>query len=68
MVIRLLVAMSGRDQAWTTGDLYECDDAAAARMVAAGLAEYLAPPRAPETAMASGAVERAVKPRGRARG
>ena len=55
----------------TTGDVYECDDATAQRLIAAGYAVALPTDShagAPETAMASPAVERAVRPRGRARG
>ena len=70
--LRLLVAMSGCAQAWATGDLYECDEVAAARLVAAGYGVRVDPPLAPaasavETAMAAGAPERAVRPRGKAR-
>lgn len=68
-VVRILVPMAGV-QSWATGDLYECDEASAARLVAAGRAEWLAPEPSSvgETAMRGGAPERAVKPRGRARG
>lgn len=68
--VRLLVAMAGPDHAWSVGDLYECDDATAARFVAAGRGEMLRPaaPAPVETAMRDGAPERAVKPRGKARG
>lgn len=59
--------MSGRDQAWSVGDRYECDEAAAQRLVAAGMAEYLDVPAEIETAMAAGAPERAMRPRGKAR-
>lgn len=69
--LRVLVAMAGPTQAWSVGDVYECDAVAAARLVAAGRAEYLdppAPPSAPEAAMAVPAPERAVRPRARGRG
>lgn len=68
--LRVLVAMSGRDRAWSVGDRYECDETAAQRLVAAGMAEYVDVPAAPdvvETAMAAGAPERAMRPRGKAR-
>lgn len=71
--VRVLVAMAGSDHSWSVGDLYECDDVSAARLVAAGRVEYLdAQPAAPvapvETAMRSGAPDRAMRPRGRGRG
>lgn len=68
--LRLLVAMAGPDQAWSVGDLYTCDDEHAAHLVAVGRAEYCDPPApaTPENAMRAGAKERAVRPRGKARG
>ncbi len=68
--LRVLVAMAGPDQGWSVGDVYECDAVAAARLVAAGRAEYLDPPAvpsAPEAAMAA-APERAMRPRAKGRG
>lgn len=69
-VVRVLEAMSGT-QSWATGDLYECDDASAARLVALGRAEWLAPVAEAvpviETAMREVSPERAVKPRGKGR-
>lgn len=73
MVVRVIVPMSGPSRAWAAGDLYECDDAAAARLVAAGIAVPVAPagidpvPVAPEAAVAE-PPERAVRPRARGRG
>lgn len=68
--LRVLVAMAGPHQAWSVGDLYTCDDEHAAHLVAVGRAEYCDPPAppAPENAMRAGAKERAVRPRGKARG
>lgn len=69
VTVRLLMAQSGRDQSWSAGDCYECDATVAARLIAEGRAEPLGPP-APgaETTMQAGAPERAVRPRGKARG
>jgi hypothetical protein len=68
-IVRVLVPMSGAQQSWATGSLYECDDASAARLVAAGRAEWIDPPAVPviETAMQDGGPERAVRPRGKGR-
>lgn len=66
MTIRLLTSLAGPRGAWTTGDVYECDEAEAGRLIAAGFAEPIAP--AYETAVAAPPPERAVKPRGKARG
>jgi hypothetical protein len=69
VVVRVLEAMSGAQQFWAVGDLYECDPVSAARLVAAGRAEYIrAPEAAPESAMRSGASERAIRPRPRTKG
>lgn len=64
--VRLLVAMAGPDQAWSVGDWYHCDEAAAARMVAAGRAAYADPPVV--AAVHGGGSERAMKPRPKGRG
>lgn len=63
MVIRLLVAIAGRDFSYAAGDLYDCDAAAAARMIASGAAEPVARAAVVETATVS-APEQAVS-RGR---
>lgn len=74
--VRMRVGLAGLGFSHAAGELYECDDAAAARLVAAGAAEW---PEAPaaldtttapvvETAMKTGGPERMVKPRGKARG
>jgi hypothetical protein len=68
MFVRLLTSMAGPSGAWTVGDLYECDEPTARRLVAAG---YAVPtdvgpvPVVVETAMAEGGPEQAVRPRGR---
>lgn len=41
MFVRCLVALAGRDFSHAPGDLYECDDASAARLVANGIAEHV---------------------------
>lgn len=43
MFVRCLVALAGRDFSHAPGDLYECDDASAVRLVANGIAEYVSP-------------------------
>lgn len=69
MVVRLLVPIAGVGFSLGPGDPYECDDASAARLVAAGIAAPVDPPPADvETAMAPGARERAMRSRGKARG
>lgn len=68
MVVRLLTSMAGPAGAWATGDLYECDEATARRMVEAGYAVPASLGGTPvivETAQASGGPERAVSARGR---
>jgi hypothetical protein len=65
-ILRVLVPMGGATM-WHVGDLYECDEASAERLVNAGRAEYLPAPSDHETAMVDGAPERAVRPRGRPR-
>lgn len=70
MQIRLLTSIAGPAQAWAAGDLYECDEATARRMFAAGYAVPLdAGPAAivVESATQGGGVERAIKPRARRR-
>lgn len=69
MVVRLLVPIAGLGFSLGPGDPYECDDASAARLVAAGMAVPVEPPAAEgEVAMAPGARERAMRARGKARG
>lgn len=68
--VRLLVAMSGRDKSWSVGDLYECDEVAAARLVSVGRAARVEPPVSPPVVIETMMVEppeRAVRPRGRPR-
>lgn len=68
MQIRLLTSFAGPDQAWAAGELFECDEATAARMFAAGFAVPVSAGPAPvvvETEMAGIGPEQAVKPRGR---
>lgn len=70
MVIRLLTSLAGPDVARAAGDLFECDEATARRMFAAGYAVPVEAGPAPvivDTAERIGGVERAVKPRGRKR-
>jgi len=38
MILKILVPMGGPTGNWTTGDRYECDDATAQRLIAAGRA------------------------------
>jgi hypothetical protein len=64
MVVRMLVQLVGRDLNVLEGELYHCDEATGARMLAAGLA---VPVSAPESAMAAVPVERAIKRRVRGR-
>lgn len=64
MKVRLLVSIAGVDFAKTTGELYECDPAAAARLIAAGYAEAIT---VPEAAMQVPAAETAMRPHARGR-
>lgn len=41
MVVRLKVALAGKDFSCAPGDLYPCDDASAARLIAADYAEAI---------------------------
>lgn len=69
MVIRLLTSLSGPAGSWAAGELYPCDDATAARMIAAGYgvpAEVAGLPLVVESAEAVPAPERAIR-RGRRR-
>lgn len=63
VTVRLLRSMAGPAGAWTAGDLYTCDPALAARLVAVGTAEALEAPAATtgelETATATPKAERA---------
>ena len=75
MEVRLrqcLVAVNGTGSVSRPGSLWECDAAEAARLVAAGFAEYIENPAPPvddiEQATMPAAAERATKPRGRPRG
>lgn len=68
--VRMLVALVGPTLALKGGDIYACDDGTAARLVAAGAAEWADPvpePCAGPSAMVTGPAERAVKPRARGR-
>lgn len=65
MKIRLLTSLAGPDGAWAMGDLYECDEATAARMLAAGMAERISAIPVIETAMTDGGPEKAVTRKGR---
>lgn len=59
MIVRLLVGLAGRDFACSAGEFFTCDEATAARMIAAGVAESVS--REPEIEHAVAApVERAV--------
>jgi len=66
MNVRLKVSLVGPDFSLSTGDIFTTDDGTAARLIADGAAEPVV--SAPETAMTAGAPERAVRPRGKARG
>lgn len=66
MTIRLLTALVGVSQTWEPGDLFDCDDGTAARMIAKGYAVPLTIGGI-ELAVTPGAPERAVRPRGRRR-
>lgn len=66
MVVRMLTSLVGPTVAVTTGDVYACDDATAARFIAAGIAEAIQP-EVTETAMVAPKVERAVRPKGKGR-
>jgi len=69
MRVLMQISMAGRDFAVTTGEVYECDEATARRLIAAGYASPLpVSPPVPETTMRAPAPERAMKPRGRPRG
>lgn len=63
MVVRLKVAMAGKDVSYAPGDLYSCDDASAARLIAAEYAETIAR-EAPVERSVLMAPERATKRRG----
>ncbi len=68
MVVRLLTSLAGPDGAWAAGDLFECDEATARRLVAAGYgvpAEIAGVPVVVEAAQSSGGSERAVTARPR---
>ena len=41
--VRMLVTLAGSNGVWDAGDTYECDDAEAGRLVAAGFAERMQP-------------------------
>lgn len=68
MVIRLLTSLAGPLGAWAAGDLYECDESTARRMVGAGYAvpaDLAGVPVVVETTEAPSAPERALSARGR---
>lgn len=68
MFVRLMTSLAGVDGAWSAGELYECDEATARRLIAAGYAvptQHAGLPVVIETAEASGGPERAVLPKGR---
>ena len=46
MKVKMLTGMAGRDYSLSPGDEHECSDAEAARLIAAGFAEPLAPKKA----------------------
>jgi hypothetical protein len=63
MVVRLLTGLSGPDVSHAAGDLYTCDEATAARLVAAGFAEATDA----RTAAVTGPTEAAVRSPARGR-
>jgi hypothetical protein len=65
--VRMRESLIGLTFAVQAGDEYVCDLATAQRLVAEGLAEFIGAPE-PDTMMRNPAVERAVKPRPKARG
>lgn len=65
-VVRLRVSLVGPEFSLSTGDTLTTDEGTAARLIADGAAEPVV--SVPETAMTQGAPERAVRPRGKARG
>lgn len=68
MVIRLLVPMAGTAQAWAAGDLYECDESAARRLIAAGRGvPVTAGPASIEMDEIGERVETAMRPRAKGR-
>lgn len=66
MRVRLLTSLVSPLGSWAEGDVYECDDATAGRMIAAGAAVPFAVGGV-ELALGEPGPERAVKPRGRER-
>ena len=66
-VVKMRVSLVGPTLSVSGGDLFECDEATAARLVANGAAEWVAGP-VPETAMRAPIAEHAVKAKPRARG
>ena len=75
--VRMRVGLAGINFAHCAGEVYECDEASAARLIAVGFAEPLVTPEPTpppqheaviETAMRAAPPEKAVKPRGRGRG
>jgi len=67
VTVRMRVSLIGPTIAVHEGDTYVCDLATAQRLVAEGAAEFLGD-QGPETMMRDPVVERAVKPRAKARG
>ena len=66
MRVRLLTGLVSPFGAWAEGDVYECDDATADRMIRAGQAVPVSVGGV-ELALGSGGPERAVKAKGRRR-
>lgn len=66
MRVRLLTSLVSPLGSWGEGDVYDCDDATAARMIAGGAALPVAVGGV-ELAVGSEGPERAIKPKGRRR-
>jgi len=66
MTLRLLTCLVSPEGTWDEGDVYECDDATATRMIAAGQAVPMSVGGV-ELALGSAGPERSVKPKGRRR-
>jgi len=49
MQVRMLTGLSGIDYSLSSGDLHECSEAEAGRLIAAGFAEAIAPETPVET-------------------
>lgn len=71
MQVRLLVSFANGDRAWAAGDLFDCDENAAGRLIAAGYAVpvMVGPlPVVVESEAYSTGPEQAVRPRPRKKG